>query len=153
MTRISASVLFTPYSKLYILTELSADDVKFISSDRQEIYLSKYYSYGIVNSILVEIQPNSTNIKNDPRIHFFVKYYEGCSNMNASSFITFFTYMLRQNVIPFWKELYVAFKKMTPTIKLHSLYFSSYRPLYKGHSCTLKFSEENTMHVLVHVRI
>ena len=24
--------------------------------------------------------------------------YEGCSNMNASSFITFFTYMLRQKV-------------------------------------------------------
>ena len=30
--------------------------------------------------------------------------YEGCSNMNASSFIPFFTYMLRQNVITFWKE-------------------------------------------------
>ena len=42
MTRISASVLFTPYSKLYILTELSANDVKFISSDRQELDLSKY---------------------------------------------------------------------------------------------------------------
>ena len=36
--------------------------------------------------------------------------YEGCSNMNASSFITFFTYMLRQNVIPFWNELCVALK-------------------------------------------
>ena len=64
--------------------------------------------------------------------------YEGCSNMNASSFITFFIYMLRQNVIPFWKELFVAFK-MTPHTKKHSLYFSSYRPLYKGHSCILKF--------------
>ena len=42
--------------------------------------------------------------------------YEGSSNMNASSSITFFTYMLRQNVIPFWKELFVAFKK-TPNIK------------------------------------
>ena len=42
MTRISASVLFAPYSKLYILTELSAIDVKFISSDRQELDLSKY---------------------------------------------------------------------------------------------------------------
>ena len=29
--------------------------------------------------------------------------------MNDSSFITFFTYMQRQNVIPFWKELFVAF--------------------------------------------
>ena len=63
--------------------------------------------------------------------------YEGCSNMNASGFITFFTYMLRQNVIPFWKELFVAFK-MAPNIKKHSLYFSSYRRLYKDHSCILK---------------
>ena len=44
--------------------------------------------------------------------------YEGCSNMNASSFITFFTYMLRQNVIPFWKDLFVAFK-MASNIKKH----------------------------------
>ena len=36
--------------------------------------------------------------------------------MNASSFITFFPYMLRQNVIPFRKELFVAFK-MAPNIK------------------------------------
>ena len=42
MTRILASVFFTPYSKLYILTELSAHDVKLISSDRQELDLSKY---------------------------------------------------------------------------------------------------------------
>ena len=28
-------------------------------------------------------------------------WYEGCSNMNASSFITFVTYMLRQNGIRF----------------------------------------------------
>ena len=68
MTRISTSVLFTPYSKLYILTQLSAYDVKFISIDRQELDLSKYISYGIVNSIFVEIQPDSTNIKNDPRM-------------------------------------------------------------------------------------
>ena len=30
-----------PYSKLYILTELSAYDVKFISVDRQKLDLSK----------------------------------------------------------------------------------------------------------------
>ena len=47
-----------------------------------------------------------------------LKYYEGCSNMNASSFITFFTYMLRQNCIPFWKELFITFK-MAPNIKKH----------------------------------
>ena len=69
MTRISASVLFTPYSKLYILTELSANDVKFISSDRQELDLSKIKCYGTINSIFVEIQPDSTNIKNDPRTY------------------------------------------------------------------------------------
>ena len=71
MTRISVSVLFTPYSKLYILTELSANDAKFISSDSQETDLSIHiyiYKYGTVNSIFVEIQPDSTNIKNDPRI-------------------------------------------------------------------------------------
>ena len=68
--------------------------------------------------------------------------YVGCSNVNASSFMTFFTYVLRQNVIPFWKELFVAFK-MAPNIKKHSLYVSSYRRLYKSHSCTLKFSEAN----------
>ena len=68
MTRISASDLFTPHSKLYILTKPSANDVKFISSDIQEQDLLKIYSYGTVNSIFVEIQPDSTNIKNDPRM-------------------------------------------------------------------------------------
>ena len=41
---------------------------------------------------------------------FFKDTYEGCSNMNASSFITFFTYMLRQNGKRFYKGLYVTFK-------------------------------------------
>ena len=35
--------------------------------------------------------------------------------MNASSFITFFTYMLRQNVIPFWKVLFIAFNPLSAT--------------------------------------
>ena len=69
MAWISTSVLFYAYSKLYILTELSANDVKFTSVDRQKLDLSKYiYTYGTVNSIFVEIQPDSTNIKNDPRM-------------------------------------------------------------------------------------
>ena len=34
---------FTPYSKLYILTELNANDVKFISGDRQDLDLFKIY--------------------------------------------------------------------------------------------------------------
>ena len=75
MTRISTSVLFTPFSKLYILTELSANDVKFISCDRQELDLSKYISYITVNSIFIEIQPDSTNIKNDPRNTTIKKTY------------------------------------------------------------------------------
>ena len=55
-----------PHSKLYILTELSANDVKFMSVDRQKLELAKLYTYGAVNSIFVEIQPDSTNIKKCP---------------------------------------------------------------------------------------
>ena len=67
MAWISTSVLFYAFSKLHILTELSANDVKFISVDRQKLDLSKYiYTNGTVKSIFVEIQPDSTNIKNDP---------------------------------------------------------------------------------------
>ena len=68
MAWISTSVLFYAYSKLYSLTELSASDVKIKSVDRQKLDLSKYINYGTVNSIFIEIQPDSTNIKNDPRI-------------------------------------------------------------------------------------
>ena len=70
--------------------------------------------------------------------NFHLGRYEGCSNMNTSSFIAFFIYVLQQNVMLFWKELFVAVK-MASNIKKHSLYFSSYRPLYKGHSCILNF--------------
>ena len=45
-----------------------------------------------------------------------ITFYEGCSNMNASSFITFITDMLRPKIMPFWKELFVALK-MAPNIK------------------------------------
>ena len=81
--------------------------------------------------------PACASLQPDQRLCYSLIEYEGCSNMNASSFITFFTYMLRQNVIPFWKELFVAFK-MAPNIKKHSLYFSSYKPLYKRYSCILE---------------
>ena len=67
MAWILTSVLFYAYSKLYILTELSASDVKFISVDRQKVDFSKYTYYGTINSIFLEIQADSTNIKNDPR--------------------------------------------------------------------------------------
>ena len=98
--------------------------------------------------------PDHTHLLFNMFSPFHSRYkYEGCSNMNASSLKTFFTYMLQQHAIPFRKELFVAFKK-APNIKTHSLYFSSYRPLYKGHSCILKFFfKQSAMHVLVHVRI
>ena len=62
--------------------------------------------------------------------------YEGCSNMNASSFITFFTYMLRQNGKRFYKVLYVTFK-LAPDLKKNTVYLSSYSPLNEGHVCIL----------------
>ena len=58
--------------------------------------------------------------------------YEGCSNMNASSFITFFTYMLRQNGKRFYKGLYVTFK-LAQDQKKNTVYLSSYSPLNEGH--------------------
>ena len=42
MTWISSSVLSHDFSKLYILTELSANDVKFISVDRQARHFKIY---------------------------------------------------------------------------------------------------------------
>ena len=58
--------------------------------------------------------------------------YEGCSNMNASSFITFFTYMLQQNGKRFYKGLYVTFE-LAPAPKKNTVYFSSYSALNEGH--------------------
>ena len=58
--------------------------------------------------------------------------YEDSSNMNASSFITFVTYMLRQNGIRFYKELYVTFK-LAPDLKKNTVYLSSYSPLNEGY--------------------
>ena len=54
--------------------------------------------------------------------------YEGCSNMNASSIITFFTYMLQQNGKRFYKGLYVTFK-LAPDRKRNTVYLLSYSPL------------------------
>ena len=52
--------------------------------------------------------------------------------MNASSFITFFTYMLHQNDILFYKGLYVTFK-LALDLKNNTVYLLSYSPLNKGH--------------------
>ena len=58
--------------------------------------------------------------------------YEGCSNMNASSFITFVKYMLRQHGIRFYKGLYVTYK-LAPALKKNTIYLSSYSSLNEGH--------------------
>ena len=51
--------------------------------------------------------------------------------MNASSFITFFTYMLQENGKRFYKGLYVTFN-LAPDIKKNTIYLSSYSPLDEG---------------------
>ena len=52
--------------------------------------------------------------------------------MNASSFITFVTYKLRQSGICFYKGLYVTLK-LAPDLKKNTVYLSSYIPLNEGH--------------------
>ena len=52
--------------------------------------------------------------------------------MNASSFITFATYMLRQTGKRFYKGLYVTFK-LVPDLKKNTVCLSSYSPLNEGH--------------------
>ena len=52
--------------------------------------------------------------------------------MNASSFITFFIYKLRQNGKRYYKGLYVTFK-LASNLKKYTVYLSSYSPLNKGH--------------------
>ena len=52
--------------------------------------------------------------------------------MNASGFITFCTYMLRQNGKRFYKGLYVTFK-LVPDLKTNIVYLTSYTPWNKGH--------------------
>ena len=63
-------------------------------------------------------------------------HYEGCSNMNASSFITFFTYVLRQNGKRFYKGLYVTFK-LSQNLKKSTVCLTSYSPSNEGHVSTL----------------
>ena len=51
--------------------------------------------------------------------------------MNASGFITFFTYMLQQNGKHFYKGLYVTFK-LAPDLKKYTVHLSSYSLLKEG---------------------
>ena len=72
-----------------------------------------------------------------PILPMVCRLYEGCSNMNASSFISYVTYMLRQNGIRFYNGLYVTFK-LAPNIKNTTVFLSSYSPLNEGHFSILK---------------
>ena len=57
-----------PYSKLYILTDLSANDVKFISVDRQKLDLSKYIYVWYRKFNICRDTALFYEHKNDPRI-------------------------------------------------------------------------------------
>ena len=63
--------------------------------------------------------------------------------MNASRFITFVTDMLRQNVICFYKGLFVTFK-LAPDLKKNTVYLSSCIPLNEGHLSILTNSMLST---------
>ena len=52
--------------------------------------------------------------------------------MNASSFITFFIYVIRQNGNRFYKGIYVTFK-LAPNLKKNTVYVPSYSPLNEGY--------------------
>ena len=52
--------------------------------------------------------------------------------MNASRFITFSTYKLRQNGKHYYKGQFVTFK-LAPDLKKYTVYLSSYSSLNKGH--------------------
>ena len=55
------------------------------------------------------------------------------TSSNASSFITFGTYVLRQNGIRFYKGLFITFK-LAPDLKKNTVYLSSYSPLNEGYT-------------------
>ena len=57
-----------------------------------------------------------TVIMHSNKSNMYFLLYEGCSNMNASGFITFFKYRLRQNGKRFYKGLYATFK-VAPDLK------------------------------------
>ena len=109
-------------------------------------FFSKTYCLVVISKIFKKIEnSNSNQVRQQTlRCHYtkfkleisIVFLYEGCSNMNASGFITFLTYMLRQNSKRFYKGLYVTFK-VAPDLKKNTVYLSSYSPLNEGHVCIL----------------
>ena len=63
--------------------------------------------------------------------------------MNASSFITFFTYMLQQNGKRFYKGQYFTFK-LAPDLEKNTVYLLSHSPLNEGHVSILTNSTLRT---------
>ena len=95
----------------------------------------KLYEISLMVTELLNVKRPTLLIKKEKLKYFLCEtcifIYEGCSSMNASSFITFFTYMLRQNGKRFYKGLYVTFK-LAPDIKNNTVYLSNYSPLNEG---------------------
>ena len=95
-------------------------------------YLVKVYIYKFIRFWYLS-QAAKTPERTSTTKYGCLRYiYEGCSNMNASGFITFVTYMLRQNGKRFYRGLYFTFN-LAPALKKNSVYLSSYSPLNKGH--------------------
>ena len=96
-----------------------------------------YFKKKMLVSLKSDNRLNTVNkLIKQANLHAFLprpaSVYEGCSNMNASGFVTFFTYMLQQNGKRFFKVLYVTFK-LVPDIKKNAVYLSRYSPLNEVH--------------------
>ena len=85
-----------------------------------------------VETVLVKLCLNMLRMSSALRLFD----YEGCSNINTSSFIIFVTYMLRQNGIRFDKGLYITFK-LASCLKKNTVYLSRYSPLNECYSSLL----------------
>ena len=77
--------------------------------------LNRFVHEGLnhISNVKVHLKTRSGNVN--------IVQYEGCSNMNASSFIIFVTYMLRQNGLRFYEGLYVTFK-LAPDLTKNRVY-------------------------------
>ena len=106
-----------------------SDDIGICSLDKNSFFWGEFIK---CNSLL-------NNARNQMIIANLRSEYEGCSNMNASSFITFFTYMLQENGKHFYKGLYVTVE-LAPGIKKNTVYLSIYSPLNEAHVSILSNS-------------
>ena len=98
--------------------------------------IRKYHN-NIVQTNPRHLEEESQNIYSN---NTYARRYEGCSNMNASSFITFVTYMLQQNGIRFYRVSYVTFE-LAPDLKTNTVYVLRYGPSNEGHFCILTNSK------------